>query len=87
MFDGIVLEEGLSVIFDVGIQDDSLKILYEANKKINMSVKTEDGLTDRKEIFSSILQGDTWGTTVASVQSDNLVKHIDPSLSYRYKSL
>ena len=87
MFDGIVLEEGLSDIFDVGIQDDSLKILYEANKKINMSVKTEDGLTDRKEIFSSILQGDTWGTTVASVQSDNLVKHIDPSLSYRYKSV
>ena len=86
MFDGIVLEEGILDLYEAGIRDDTLKILYEANKKVHMSVKTDDGLTDRTEIQSSILQGDTWGTTVASVQSDNLVKCIDPSLSYLYKS-
>ena len=86
MFDGIVLEEGILDLYEAGIRDDMLKILYEANKKVHMSVKTDDGLTDRTEIQSSILQGDTWGTTVASVQSDNLVKCIDPSLSYLYKS-
>ena len=58
MFDAINLEEALSDIFDVGVTDDNLALLYKANKEIKMAVKTEYGLTERQTIGDVILQGD-----------------------------
>ena len=37
-----------------------------------MAVKTPSGLTDRQVITNSVLQGDTWGSLMASVQVDNI---------------
>ena len=87
MFDGISLYEGISDLYDNGIHDDFLKILFEANNKIFMRVKTDFGPTDKKVINSSVLQGNTWGTAFASVQADNLVKDVDTSIKYKYKDL
>ena len=47
MFDSIDLEQALSDIYDVGVNDDTFSLLYQANKQINMAVKTPNGLTDR----------------------------------------
>ena len=48
MFDAIGLKEALSDVFDAGIKDDNLALLYEANKAIKMAVKTPNGLTERR---------------------------------------
>ena len=40
MFDSINLEEAISDIYDTGVDDDNLVLLYEANQNINMAVKT-----------------------------------------------
>ena len=72
MFDAIDLKQAISDLYDVGVKDDTLKLLYEANKKINMAVKTPSGLTDRQVITNSVLQGDTWGSLMASVQVDSI---------------
>ena len=47
MFDSIDLEEALSDIYDTGVDDDTLALLYQANKEIHMAVKTPGGLTNR----------------------------------------
>ena len=74
MFDTINLKQALSDLYDAGVVDDTLKLLYEANKDINMAVKTPSGLTDRQVINNSVLQGDTWGSLLASVQVENIGK-------------
>ena len=41
MFDSIDLKEAVSDIFNVGVDDDSLTLIYKANSEIQMAVKTE----------------------------------------------
>ena len=70
MFDGMNLKEALCDLYDVGVQDETLKLLFEANNDIKMAVKTPSGLTQRQVVSNSVLQGDTWGSLLASVQVD-----------------
>ena len=37
-------------LFEAGVQDDKLALLYEINKTNRVAVKTADGLSERKEI-------------------------------------
>ena len=46
MFDSMNLQITLSDMFDLGINDDTLALLYEANQNIDMIVKTPVGLTE-----------------------------------------
>ena len=51
-----------------------------------MAVKTPGGLTDRQVIRDSVLQGDTFGSLMASVQVDSIAKDVKKEgLGYRYK--
>ena len=87
MFDAIKLEEAICDMYNVGVQNDNLKLLYEANKTIHTAVKTPFGKTDRKVIKSSVLQGDTFGPSFASVQVDNICKEaVDKDMTYHYKN-
>ena len=45
-------------LFEAGVIDDNLAILYETNKEINVAVNTPNGLTVRQKIDKIILQGD-----------------------------
>ena len=86
MFDSIDLQEAISDIFDVGVNDDSLCLLYKANSEIQMAVKTPSGLTERQTVKDIVLQGDTFGSILASVQVDSIGKVVEEAgLGYRYK--
>ena len=86
MFDSINLQQALSDLYDVGVDDDTLVLLYKANNEVYMSVKTPSGLTERQLITNSVLQGDTWGSILASVQVDSIGKQcISEGHTYLYK--
>ena len=55
MFDSINLQEAISDIYDTGVDDDQLVLLYNANKEINMAVKTANGLSDRQIVSDIVL--------------------------------
>ena len=74
MFDSISLEQALFDIYDAGVDDDTLTLLHQANKEIHMSVKRPNGLTDRQIIKDIVLQGDTFGSILASVQVETIGK-------------
>ena len=74
MFDAIDLKQALSDLYDVGVMDNTLKLLYEANKEIKMAVKTPSGLIERQVVKDCVIQGDTWGSILASVQVDSIGK-------------
>ena len=88
MFDAIGLEEALSDIFDAGVKDDNLSLIYDANKEINMAVNTPNGLTERQVLKNVVLQGDTWGSILASVQVDSIGKDVEQSgYGYNYQDM
>ena len=81
MFDAINLEEAIGDIFDVGVTDDTLSLLYKANKEVSMAVNTPSGLSERQTIKDVVLQGDTWGSMLASVQVDSMAKEVEKSMA------
>ena len=88
MFDAIGLEEALSDVYDVGVKDDNLPLIYEANKEIWMAVNTPNGLTERKKLKNVVLQGDTFGSILASVQVDSIAKDVEKAgYGYMYKEV
>ena len=84
MFDAICLEEALNDAFNNGIKDDNLNLIYKANREVEMSVNTSSGLTERQTIKSVVLQGDTFGSILASIQVDAICKEVE-SMGHGYK--
>ena len=72
MFDSIDLSQAISDIYEKGLNDDNLKLVYEANKEIYMAVNTPYGITDRETVKNSVLQGETWSSLLASAQVDSI---------------
>ena len=86
MFDAINLEKAINDAYDVGVDDDNLALIYDANKEIRMAVNTPSCLTERQSIRNVVLQGDTWSSLLASIQVDKICKDIDSSgYGYLYK--
>ena len=86
MFDSIDLEKALSDIYDAGVDDDNLVLLQKANEEVDVAIKTPYGLTERQKIRNSVLQGDTFGSILASVQVDSIGKAcMAAGHGYKYK--
>ena len=88
-FDSLWLEEVMNDLFEAGVDDDSFSLLYEANKNVNVAVRTPNGLTSREIINNIVLQGDVFGPLQSSVQVDTFGKEcIDEEKNlYLYKGL
>ena len=89
MFDAIDLEEAISDLFDAGVDDDALVMIHKANEEVHMAVKTGGGgLTEREVIRDSVLQGDTFGSILATVQVDSIGKECQKTgYGYFYKDI
>ena len=88
MFDGINLKESCADLYDGGIKDDDLQLLYAANRKIHFRVRTPTGMTKEQTLEEVVLQGDTWASASASVQCDNFGKLLleeKANFLYKYK--
>ena len=62
-FDSMWQQEVVNDLYEAGIQDDRLALLYEVNKTNNVAVKTPDGLSD-----------DPWGSLECALQVDSFGK-------------
>ena len=81
-----IIQKSISDLFDTGYKDDTLGLVSKANKEVNMAVNTQSGLSERQIIKNNVLQGDTWGSLLASVQVDTIGKACEESgLGYKYK--
>ena len=53
-----------------------------------MAIKISGGLTERQKITNSVLQGDTWGPMLASVQVETFGKSVERTgIGYLYKNV
>ena len=86
MFDGMELSEALSDLYNSGIEDDTLHMLYAANKSVGVRVKTSFGLTEEVQLDEVVLQGEVWGPILAANQVDTFGKEmLDEEASFMYK--
>ena len=86
MFDSIELKQAISDIYETGLDDDNLSLVYNANKEIFMAVNSPGELTDRQPVTDIVLQGETWSSLLASVQVDKIVKECqNADIGYKYK--
>ena len=88
MFDSMNLKFAISDMFEAGLKNGDLQLLYEGNKKIHMAVNTPDGPTQRNTIENCVLQGDTFGSLLASVQVDSIGKECaETEYGYEYQNI
>ena len=86
-FDSLWLKECLNDLYESGVQDDSLALLYSINSHVKVAVKTPVGRTNRKSIFNVITQGDVFSPIFCSNQVDTIGKEClqDKKYLYRYR--
>ena len=88
MFDSINLTEAISDIYDAGFDNDTLGLVYKANSEVSMAVKTSHGLTDRQTVNNIVLQGDKFGSLLASVLVENIGQEcLKAGYKYFYKNI
>ena len=61
-------------LYNAGVTDDALALIFEANKKNQVAVKTPAGLTEREVVEEIVLQGEVFGPLQCSVQVDTFGK-------------
>ena len=87
-FDAMWLRETMNDLYNSGVQDDQLALLFEANKEVRVAIKTPNGLTDRVKLKEIILQGDVFGPIECSVTVDSFGKEclLEDKHLYYYKN-
>ena len=86
-FDSMWMEECINDLWEAGIQDDHLALIYKINEEVDVAVKTPFGLTSRKQIGSIIMQGEVYGPLCCLVQVDSFGKYCieNEKFLYQYK--
>jgi hypothetical protein len=86
-FDSLWLAECINDLFDAGLTNENLVLLYEANKNANIAIKTSSGITNRFGITNTVMQGTVWGGLMCTVTMDKLCKEIytKDNLMFKYR--
>ena len=65
-FDSLWLKECINDLYDTGIKDDRLALVYESNSNNQIAINTPVGQTDRIDIGEVVMQGSSWGSIMCS---------------------
>ena len=83
-FDSLWLSECLNDIYESGLKDDKLALIYNINSKVDFKVKTPVGMTNSEVIENVICQGDVFGPILCSNQVDTFGKECLQYGKYTY---
>ena len=83
-FDSMWLEECINDMYDYGVKNTNLALIYEANKVNKVAVMTPNGLTERKSIEKIVMQGEVFGPLECSISVDSIGKECIARGQYLY---
>ena len=88
-FDALWLEEVITSLYQAGLKNDKLPLLFLENRNAQVAVKTSGGLSHRENKSKIIMQGSVWGSLCCVVLMDKLGKIVynNPQLMYMYKGV
>ena len=85
--DSLWLKEVIAALYEAGLQNDKLPLLFLENRNAQVAVKTPGGISHRVNIRNIIMQGSVWGSISCVVLMDKLGKYAykNKDLLYLYK--
>ena len=88
-FDSLWLHEVINCLYDAGLQNDKLPLLFMENKNARVAIKTNERILKRVSIKDLIMQGSIWGSLCCVALMDKLGKMVcnKPELLYMYKGV
>ena len=86
-FDSLWLQECINDVYESGLNNDKLPLLYLENLNAKVAVKTAKGTSTRTDITNIIMQGSVWSSLLCTTSMEKLGKIIyeNQNLIYRYK--
>ena len=75
-FDALWTYECVNDLFEAGLQNDKLSLLFEINQNAQVAVKTPHGMTRRVTIPNIIMQGTVWGSLKCTTTMDKFPKMV-----------
>ena len=73
-FDSMWLDETINDLYDTGLKNDNLNMIYKLNEKNKVAVVTPHGVTERVDIEKIVMQGENFAPLECSVQIDTFGK-------------
>ena len=88
-FDALWLHEVINSLYEAGLQNDKLPLLFLENRNAQVAIKTNGRTSKRTNIKNIIMQGSVWGSLCCVVLMDKLGKlaYSNTDLLYYYKGL
>ena len=84
-FDALWPEECLSDLYLYGVQDHTINILHDGSIDTEVAIRTPVGISERKKVEKTIMQGDIWGPTLCATTIDSIGKECIEKKKYLYK--
>ena len=86
-FDKLWLQSCINSLYEAGVTNEKLNLLYIENQEAQMAVKVNNQLTMRVSVRDIVMQGSVWGSLKCSTSMDRLNKMAlsDVTLQYKYK--
>ena len=73
-FDALWPEECLSDLYAYGVQDHTINLLYDGSIDTNIAIRTPVGVTQRKKVKKTVMQGDIWAPSLCATSIDSIEK-------------
>ena len=86
-FDKLWLQACVNSLYEAGINNDLLNLLYIENKNAQIAVKINNKLSTRISVKYVVMQGSVWGSLKCTSTMDKLnqIAMSDKTLQYLYK--
>ena len=86
-FDKLWLQSCVNALFDAGLTNEKLNLLYIENKSATIAVKVNDKLSTRITVKDVIMQGSVWSSLKCTTNMDQLnqTASTDETLRYCYR--
>ena len=87
-FDRMWLQETINSLYEAGLTNDKLNLLYLENKNAQIAIKVNNTLTRRFPVKDVILQGSVWGSLKCTTSMDTINKFMlkNDQLKYHYRN-
>ena len=75
-------------LYNAGIQDPKINLMYECDKSSSISIKTPYGLTSREEVSKTIAQGEVMSSIKCTASVDSIAQQAEENISehlYKYR--
>ena len=84
-FDALWAQECINTLYEYGLDNDKLVLLYEETKYAQIAIKTSIGITERVNITNLIMQGTVFGSLICIAVMDKLARifYNDSQLLYK----